>query len=74
MPSCPRPWDSIPSTREKKEGGKRKEKRRKKRRRRKRRRRKRRRKAFAVKLDQCLFLFQHTCILNWFGMIGISNF
>lgn len=62
----PKALGSIPSTREKKEEGKGKEKRRRKRRRtnrkRRRRERKKRRKAFAVKLDQCLFLshFQHT--------------
>lgn len=36
----------------------------------------RRRKAFVVNLDQCLFLShsQHTCLLNWLGMVDVSNF
>lgn len=37
---------------------------------------KKRRKAFAVNLDQCLFLShsQHTCLLSWLGMVDVSNF
>lgn len=37
---------------------------------------KKRRKAFAVNPDQCLFLAhsQHTCLLNWLGMVDVSNF